>query len=288
MAAYTDQKSIRAKNTASYLLSFSLLCLAIAIVYFTWKISLISQQIPAILQSVEKTSEKIEPVVQQLNQIKQLIPPIISEVSELRKQTPLILTEVQKTREHIPAILLSVDKMSHAVDKAADEVKAGRPLVPKILNEVKKTREAIPTALDRADRLVVSARKAGKEASKGAVTGMLTGIITAPFEMVGSLGKKVLSFSELEAELLTQDDIELAKQAVLEVLSSDKMNYSSRWKSDSSNAEGHVVLLNIEKSGDSVCKLIHAKAWNAEKIISDKRIKACLNDNGSWERQGDE
>lgn len=288
MSGFTEQKSNKAKNVANYLLSLSIFCLAMALVYFTWQISLISQQIPDILLSVEKTSEKIEPVVKQVNEIKELIPPIITEISEIRKQTPLILTEIQKTRQQIPAITQTVDKMSLAVNKAANEVNAARPLVPKLLKEVKATREAIPSMLDRADKLVVNARQAGKEASKGAVTGMLTGIITAPFEMVGSLGKKVLSFSELEAEQFTQADIELAKQAAHEVLSSDKVNYSSSWKSQSSDAEGKVLLLDIEKNEDSVCKLIQTKAWKAGNIIANKKITACLDESGNWERQGDE
>lgn len=285
MSISAEQKNTKAKNAASYVLSFSLFSVAAALVYFTWQISILSQQIPEVLLSIEKTSTKIEPVVMQVNEIKELIPPIIKEVSEIRQQIPLIIYEVQKTRQLIPDLLQSADRASGAVEQISKEIKATRPLVPDILKEVKTTREAIPPMLDRADKLVLNVRAAGKEASKGAVSGVLTGIITAPFDIVGSFGKKMFSFTEHEVKSLSDEDITLAKQSMLEVLSSDVVNFSSSWKTPQSETEGKVKLLEIDSMTDPLCKTINSIIWKSGKTITDKNIKACLDTDNTWQQQ---
>ena len=286
------------KNTASYVLSFSLLSLAVAIIYFTWQISMISQKIPDILTSVEQASIKIEPIVKQVNDIKVLVPSVVTEVSEIRQQIPLILDEVKLVREQVPQILTEVEAVrshipeiintsnmaTNAVVLAVDEVKAVRPLVPEILNEVKATREAIPPMLDRTDKIVSNLKKAGKDASKGAVTGVLTGIITAPFEIVGSLGKKMFAFTEQEIKHLKDKDLEIIKQVIHEVLSSDEINYTRNWKSSESNVAGKVTLLEIKEVDGKTCKVIQSVGNKSETIIFDKKLTACLDEEGSWER----
>lgn len=297
MLSDTPQKSEKAKNLAWYVLAFSMFSLAIAIVYFTWQIGKISQQVPEVLDQIEQTSLKIEPMIKQVSEIKDLIPPLVSEVSEIRKQVPLILEEVKLSREQIspviaevkalreqlPVILQTVDKASEAVVLTANEIKATRPLVPTILAEVKTTREAIPGMLDRADELVLNVTKAGKKASEGAVSGVLTGIIRAPFEMVGNLGKKVLSFSNEEIKELTEKDLNLMQLAIHQVLSSEDINYSKKWHNKNSDITGQVTLLDVKNIDDRTCKTIHSKVVKSNKSFIDKELIACLNEQGSWE-----
>jgi len=278
-----EAKRLNTISTSSIFLSISLLCLSAALVYLTWQLGQISLQIPVILESVEKTSEKIEPVIKQVNELQQSIKPVLNEVVEIRKQTPFILNEVKQTRLQIPAILDSTNKMSQALVMTSNEVKATRPLVPEVLKEVKATREAVPGMLDRADRLVINMRQVGKKASEGAVSGVITGIITAPFDLVGNIGKQLFTFSEQETKHLSEADIELAKSAAQDVLASNSLNYLKNWNNPESDAKGEVKLLEINASEELTCKVLNTKIIKNGKIILEKRIRACLDDAGNWQ-----
>lgn len=270
------------KQTATYVLAVSIFSLSGALVYFTWKLASISEQIPAILKSVEQTSAQIEPVLDQVAELKDLVPSVLNEVSETRKLVTPILNEIRLTREQIPSILKVTEKTNDTVLRAVEEIKATRPLIPEILNEVKQTREAIPPVLDRADKLVSNVRQAGKEASKGAVSGVLTGIVTAPFEIMGSLGKKLFSFSDEEIKKLSDTDIELTNKAIAKVLASNKINQVSNWENPDNNTEGAVTLLQDKIDNDRICKVINMKVKKNKQLLVDKNSTVCLNENDEW------
>ncbi len=273
------------KQTATYILAASIFSLSGALVYFTWKLESISEQVPAILKSVEQTSAQIEPVLDQVVELKDLVPSVLNEVSETRKLVAPILNEIRLTREQIPAILKVTEKTNDTVLRAVEEIKATRPLIPEILSEVKQTREAIPPVLDRADKLVSNVRQAGKEASKGAVSGVLTGIVTAPFEIIGSLGKKIFSFSDEEISKLSDKDVELSKKSVVDVLASDKINQTSEWDNSSNNTKGIIKLLQLKTDNGLKCKVLNMKVWKNTQLFVDKDLNVCLNKKGEWERQ---
>ena len=73
-----QERSI-AKNSATYVLALSLFCLAGALVFFSLKVSEVSQSMPVILQSIEQTTAKVEPVLAEVNEIRELVPPILKE-----------------------------------------------------------------------------------------------------------------------------------------------------------------------------------------------------------------
>lgn len=271
------------KNLASYLFSLSIFSLAGALVYFSWTIVTVSQHIPIIIESVNETSLKIEPALIQIGEIKDLVQPALNEVTEIRKQIPLMLEEVKRVREQLPAILITADKASNAIELVSQEVKATRPLVPQILEEVNATRKAIPPLLDRADKLVLNIRVAGKEASKGAVSGLFTGIIAAPFDMVGALGKKVIGLSSTETKELTEADLVYIEKTANEVLASAEVNETKSWENDENKTNGTVTLINVDESKDQLCKNLNIKNWKSKKSLTDKDIKVCQNEDGTWE-----
>lgn len=286
-----DISIARARQSATYVLAASIFGLSGALVYFTWNLASISEQVPAILKSVEQTSVQLAPVLADVVELKVLVPAVLNEVSETRKLVTPILNEIRLTREQIPEILHQVEEIRKVIpqvlqttDDAVKEIKATRPLVPKILDEIKQTREAIPPMLDRVDKLILSASKAGKEASKGAVSGVLTGIVTAPFEIMGSLGKRLFSFSDEEIKKLSDRDIELTEKAIAEVLASNKINQVSDWENPNNNTEGAVTLLQDKMDNGRICKLINMKVKKKKQLFLDKNLTVCLNDKGEWEQ----
>lgn len=271
------------KQMATYVLAASIFSLSGALVYFAWKLAFISDQIPAILKSVEQTGTKIGPIADQVVEIKDLIPSVLHEVAETRKLVTPALNEIRLSREQIPAILKVTEKTNDTVLRAVEEIKATRPLIPEILNEVKQTREAIPPLLDRADKLVSNVRQAGKDASKGAVTGVFTGIVAAPFELIGNIGKRLFSLTDKQIKELTEDDLEMAKQSLVDLIPSENIKQTNDWKNPDTNASGKVTLIKIDTIDEELCKVFHLVIKKKNQMLVDKKTTVCQNENGEWE-----
>ncbi len=302
------------KLFASLLLPLSLFSMAAALAYFTYELSAVSRQIPEILESIDSTSENIQPVLdevgnildlvppilKEVEEVRKLIPPILEEVEQTRKQIPPILSEVEQTRNQIPAILdeskairgdvpavlASADKASEAVAGVARQVEASRPLVKDVLQEVATTREAIPPMMDRADVLVEKARVAGKEASEGAVTGLFTGIIRAPFALVASAGQGIAGLTEEEAKYFNDKDYSLVQQASLYLLNNGSKGDRRKWHNDDSGNHGEVQLSRIYTEGDYSeidCRSLNISLYNKDELIKEGTRAFCKNDKGEWD-----
>jgi hypothetical protein len=298
---------------ASYLLSLSLFALAGAIVYFTYEVVIISKQIPDILQSIDNTSEQVEPIIDEVSEIIDLVPVILKEVEEIRKLIPPILKEVEQTRTMIPpilsevettrkqipavlkeskairgelpAVLASADKASKAVVDISKQVEATLPLIPEVLKEVETTRESIPPMLDRADVLIENARVAGQQASEGAVTGLFTGIIRAPFSMVASAGRSVTGLTEEEAKTFNDKDFSLVKQISLYLLNNGAKGDKRDWKNTESENHGTVQLTRIYTEGefaDIDCRTLKVSLYKQDEFVKDGLRSFCKNDQGEW------
>jgi len=254
------------KLLASYLMSLSLFSLAGAIVYFTYEVAIVSKHIPDVLLSIDNTTENIEPIIDEVAEIielvpailkeveetRKLIPPILKEVEQTRKMIPPILKEIEQTRNSIPpilkeseairgdlpAVLASADKASAAVDGVSKQVEASLPVVGDVLQEVATTREAIPPLMDRADVLIEKARIAGQQASEGAITGLFTGIIKAPFALVAGAGNSIAGLSEEEAKVFDDKDFSLIRQSSLYLLNNGVKGDKREWKNIESGSHG--------------------------------------------------
>ena len=298
---------------ASYLLSLSLFALAGSIVYFTYQITVVSKQIPDILLRIDDTSEKIEPIIKDVGQIIDLVPLILKEVEETRKSIPPILKEVEQTRKMIPpileqveltrkqvpavlkeseairgelpAVLSSADKASAAVSDVSSQIEATRPLIPEVLKEVETTRESIPPMMDRADELIEKARVAGKEASEGAVTGLFTGLITAPFALVGDAGKSITGMTEEEAKLLDEKDFNYVEKASLYLLNNGVKGEERKWNNTDSGNHGTLILTEIYSEGEYAeidCRSLKIQSYKKDKLIKEITRSFCKDDDGKW------
>jgi surface antigen len=310
----SDNLKEKIRLLASLLLPLSLFAMAAALAYFTYELSAVSRQIPGILESIDSTTENIAPVLDEVGNILDLVPPILKEIEETRKLIPPILKEVEQTRKMIPpilgeveqtrkqipavlkeseairgelpAVLASADKASDAVAGVSKQVEATRPLVTDVLQEVATTRESIPPLMDRADVLIEKARVAGQEASEGAVTGLFTGIIRAPFALMEGAGNSFANLTEEEAKVFNEKDFSLVKQASLLLLNNGSKNEQRKWANDKSGNNGTVKLTKIYTKGeysDIDCRTLHLTLYTKGKLVKDGDRSFCKNNKGEWD-----
>jgi archaellum component FlaC len=306
-----ETESKIAKSTATYVLALSLFCLAGALIYFSLKVSEVTQSLPTILDSVEQASAKIEPVLEEVNEIRvlippileevkqtrllvppileevrktrEIIPPILEEVEQTRKQVPAILEEVAATRKQIPAIIKATDKTSDSVVTASQEIAATRKIIPDILDQVEKTREAIPPMLDKADQIVAEAKQAGKEASEGAVAGVFTGIIKAPIKMVGDFSKSVLGSMGKGVKGFSDDDREMITKLGNELLASGVKGDSRSWINPKNDNENTVSIVEEKTIKSRECKVLRVETSAGDKMLINKDMTACPVGESEWE-----
>jgi archaellum component FlaC/surface antigen len=314
----TENFKDSARLLVSYLLPLSLFSLAGAIVYFTYEVAIVSKQIPDILLSIENTSEKIEPIIDEVGDIIELVPPILKEVEEIRKLIPPILKEVEQTRKMIPpilneveqtrnqipavlkeseairgelpAVLASADKASDAVAGVSKQVEATRPLISEVLKEVETTRESIPPMMDRADGLIEKARVAGKEASQGAVTGIFSGIIMAPFALVADMGRGITGLSAEEAKHFDEKDFELIEQVSFYLLDNGSKGEERQWNNAETGSRGIVKLTEIYTEGEYSefdCRTLTFKLYKNDDLIRESSRSFCKNEDDKWDFKDD-
>ena len=254
------------RNIATYTLAVSLFCLAAAFVYFTIGLTRLANQAPAILHGIEKTSKQIEPVLAEFYKVRELIPPIVTEVTEIRKQIPKILDEVKQVRTLVPPIL--------------EEVKLTREAIPPILAEVKNTREAIPPMLTKAEDLVSNAGNIVKKSSEGAVSGVLTGIIKAPFNLIGGAGKSLL---KTQSNKITDKDRKLIEEIALRVLSSANVGETQSWSNPDSGNKGVITLEENKTIDKRQCSVLTLSINIKNSKPVKENITACLSNENKWE-----
>lgn len=268
------------RNIVTFTLSASLFSLAGALVYFTIEFSQVATQIPTILASINQTSEKIKPVVSEINEIRNLIPSIVNEVSEIRKQIPPLLEEVKQTRELIPSVVEEVKQSRKLVPPILEEAKKIRKVIPAILKEVKNTREAMPGLLGKASEVVSNARLIGKDATEGAVSGVITGIIKAPFKLIGGLSSSVLDSLDIEDKDITKEDRELSITTAKELLLSETVGEARNWSNSNSGNKGSVTFKAKKVLAGRNCRIL---LFVIDKKNVKKEVTVCLNDASEWE-----
>lgn len=304
--------SERAKFAGTLLLSGSLVAMAAAIGYFGYVISEVQQQVPVLLQQTGDVSAKIDPVLQQLAETRDLIPPIldevaavrlaippivaelaelrraippvvtavVDEVAAVREQLPPVLAEVAATRKALPPMLATAAKSVH---EASSTVLAVEPHIAPALDEIRQTRESLPELMGRAETLVASAKDAGQEATEGAVKGVFTSIIKAPFNVIGGVGHGLANQLGLEGERgFTDQDASLASEATDQVIRAGKVGGEASWSNPDNNNRGVVKLLGQGQRGDQHCYQLRQTVIFAYGRNHQAQLEFCQNSDGSW------
>jgi surface antigen len=258
--------------------SFSLVCLAGAIAYFSYALIQAVDELPELLDQVDEAAAFMGPVLQEAESITALIPSIVEEVAQVREQIPAILAEVGALRLELPAILAEVEKTRESIPPILAEVEQVRQAIPPVIAEVANVREQLPSTMDRAERLIAEASSAGKQASEGAVTGFFTGIVKAPFKMVSGASSSVFK----TAGSMSQGDIKLLTDSALMRLNNAKVGSVERWGNQKSAVGGEITVVKEYSVAGRLCRVLSFTIVNKGKLQESNESAACLDENNEW------
>lgn len=291
----------QARFLGTVLTSVGLVALAAAIGYFAHAIYVVQQRVPELLTQIGETSEKIDPVLRQVDAIRAqiplilkevkatraLIPPILAESAAVRGKVAPILAEVAATRKALPPLVDTTAKLVHeastTVHEASTTIREVEPLITEVVAEVRQTREALPGLLDRGERLVANASAAGREAGKGAVSGAIGGVLSAPFTLIGGAGKSLAGTMGLGSDAgLTAEDDERASAATDAVMRAGEIGGERSWENPDSKNHGTVRLLGERQRGEQLCFRVRQTVNLASGKNYSAKVEFCRQQDGTW------
>ena len=174
---------------SKYLLSLALIYLSTSLLLFVQEVAKTREAIPLLIEKLDsiENSENIQEVLRLAVQVTQNTAHVSDEVSAFRKDLPTIYTQVKKTRNVIPGILEELRAVRSELPEFYTEVEKTRATIPEILIEVRALRKELPKLIAETGTLLKRAEKASDKAGKGAVHGVIKGIITTPFHVIESV-----------------------------------------------------------------------------------------------------
>lgn len=291
------------KSYGSYAIALSLVCLSASITYFAQQLSSLEK----VAASVALYRDVAPELVEEVAKITESIPLVVDEVSAVRKEIPLIMTEIAAVRATIPSVLAEVKAVRLEVPSVLSEVSALRKetipavlqetgvlqektipavlaeskalrshTIPAVLTEVELSRKELPSLLDQANEV---ARTAGKSASEGAVSGLFTGIIRAPLNIVGGMGESVFSGKKLSSE-----DSQLVSGASHKVLTTDRLNATEAWKNSTTGHSGTVSISAMSAQGDARCRVLALtfSGYKRKQDLNNSDVIVCHDSSGVW------
>lgn len=141
----------------------------------------------------------------------------------------------------------------------------------------------MPVLLSRAERLVVSVEEMGAEAGEGAVGGFVSGIFSLPFDIVGGVGKTILSgVDALGGEELTEKDREIIREKIYELANFGREGESINWDNPESQKRGKITLLKKYTRENQECRQVMFEIWVKKKKTGDITGTICQEIDGSW------
>ncbi|WP_242456560.1 hypothetical protein [Vibrio mediterranei] len=294
---------------SKFAFSIALIVMAASIYNFTQEARQLRLELPTLLAQVDSTAQKITPVIQEIKNIQEIVPQIlaqseeyqrlipevlkriddvnqqvpviVNEVAQVREAIPPILGETQKWHQSVPDILAEVDKTNTTVRQTNQQIAATNKQIPLILSESAALRKEVPDILTQAEGLVQQAEQAGREASKGAVSGVIGGILSSPFQLVDKITEvSADTFGLKESDSYTKKDKELHKEAVEALVKNPISGKSKTWSNRSSGNSGVVSIQSMKDSSESRCFTILSRLTIASgpdkgthSVTTDKCIK---------------
>lgn len=258
-------------NTFQILNIVSRFVIAIAIIYFAYQLSRVVDNLPVIEQSLSHVSQQVPPVVEEVEQVR-------LEITAIRQQIPQVLSVAEQ-----------------AVATANNAEKKITKMLPEVLTEIRLTREKIDPTLNRVDVLIdkastkvedaiSKAEGAGQEASEGAITGLLSGILKLPFNLIGTLASPILTNIEPDiTKQLTQKDIKLMGEAGKHASKSQKLEEAHQWNNPESGNSGAITILRRFELEQEYCVKVKININKHGSSIMEKIENFCRNKDGKWE-----
>ncbi len=272
-----------------FVLAAALALLAASIAYFAYVVKKIDRNLPTIAERTQTASESVSLAAQQVKEIIPHIPFILAETGKIRASVAEVLKESAEVRNESAALRLRVEKMQAVLPDILTESASIRAMLPGVIDEVadmrttlkqttaeiKAVRESLPTTLVAVETLIDKADATGKRASEGAISGLLTGIVKAPYSVVRDLGE---TFKWEKNASISQKDLTMIISSANRVLSLDKVGERSPFTNDDQSLAGFVELVKMNALGRDECKRIRISING----IDDVSKTACQNKEGSW------
>lgn len=256
------------------------LALAIALLAVAWQVRSLQRELPDLLARLDGTLEKVGPALHDVDAIRQLIPPILAEVKATRELVPSVVAEVAAVRQALPPL---VNTGAAAINNASGAIRAVEPHIPGVLVEVKRTRESLPGLLERADRVVAHASQVGQEAGKGAARGVITGIVGAPFRLMGEVGKGLADALGVRGlGEFTATDERLVSDAVQAVMQTARPGDAASWSNPKNGNRGTVTLLTISERSGRLCVIQRHHVEFRSGRVHDANVALCQQPDGAW------
>ncbi len=218
----------------------------------------ILKQADDIVVKVDKTAKVIPGVLEEVKKTRELVPEMVQEIHSTNEQIPQIITQVDGVREQIPSMIQTVDKAAESVQTFSTQLAETNKLIPDILEETKKLREAAPELMNRAENIVTQGGEFGSDAGKGAISGLVMSVVN-PMNVGGRLKELVLPGKEIPA--LTDADIALIRETVIDAVINKKPKESIKWENPVSDNFGKVTLLQEYMEDNEECNEIRSEIW---------------------------
>ena len=282
------------KGIGTLALPFSILCLAFAIIFLVLGLNKWAKQLPEILKTVSDASGQVDPIMKNVDDMELLIPQVMQEVEAVRKTVDDALSKTEDILEILPGTLADIDEISKQIDSTLKqlpgiidpvlkETQKTREIIPDILEEVRKTRAEIPLMMDRADNIIAGANEAGRKAGKGAMTGMIGGIISMPFDVVGGIGRGVTSLLGTEVgEAMNEEDVKIFKEKIIGLAENGNEGDVVTWKNPETSIGGKMTLVRKYLENSRECREIKLLVSVKGKTSQTKIIRGCRQPDGSW------
>ena len=173
---------------SKYLMALALIYFSTTLLLFVYEVAETRRAVPILIEKLDsiENSENIQEVLRLAAHITKDTARISGEISAFRKDLPALYTEVEKTRNVIPGILDEVRAVRSDLPAFYAELEKTRAIVPEILQELQALRSELPILLAKTETLLKRAKKVSDEAGKGAVHGVIKGIITTPLHVIES------------------------------------------------------------------------------------------------------
>ena len=270
----------QARLVGAVVIGGSVLVLALALIAVAIEVRSLRRDLPELLVEVNAGLDKLGPALKDVDAIREMIPPILAEVKAYRELVPSVVAEVGAVREALPPL---IDTSARAINNASTAVRAVEPHIPGVLSEVKKTREALPGLLDRADQVVARASRVGEQAGKGAAQGVITGIVSAPFRLVGEAGRGLRDAIGLRLGTdFTAEDERLAADATRAVVEAGRIGTRKPWDNKSSGNRGYAQSIAQAERDGRPCIVVRHHIELRSGSTPDRDVDVCQQSDGSW------
>ena len=282
------------KNSFSALLSIGLILLAVAMAWLAYSIQGVTRVLPAVIAEVEEVNTRIDaivavilPVVTEVGMVRKMVPPILDEVAQISALIPSIVGETANIRRDVTPVLERIESVQAQVKEIqailpmiAETVNHAADQVDKIIAESEELRRSVPITLTRVEAIVFDAGEVGAKATKGAVTGVVKGIIFSPFQLMKAAGDSITESLFSTREITDEDETHIV-DAANQLLNNLELQ-SVNWTNPKSGNSGHVSLEKAFTSDGVQCVSLRFDLLTKSGHKESSKKVACLAEDGAW------